>query len=230
MPLQMDEDGNIVDEPDGRAGRGPEPRRRAGDGGSPASPGPRTADIVRPTQLQDDAPNAPGRGSPGARRQDVPTERVGGGKTIIYRPPRGAAPGGDRPGAAGAGGRPGPGPMADPPVGWLTIVKGPGRGRVVTLGQGRNSIGRDPTERVPLPFGDESISKKEHCVITYEPRSRKFSVQPGRGSNLTYVDDEPVLVSNDLEPSMQVQMGDTVLRFVPLCGAGFSWDDESDGD
>ena len=120
--------------------------------------------------------------------------------------------------------------MADPPAGWLAIVDGPGRGRVATLGIGVNAIGRDPAQRVSLDHGDEMISRTNHAAITYDPKGRRFYVQHGGGTNLTYVDDEPVLAPRELEPGMHVQMGNTVLRFVPLCGADFSWDDEGSRD
>ena len=119
-------------------------------------------------------------------------------------------------------------PMDDPPVGWLVIVAGPGKGGVVTLGMGVNSMGRDRDQRVSLDFGDEMISRVNHGTITYDPRGRKFYVQHGGGTNLTYVDDEPVLAPRVLEPLMHLQIGNTVLRFVPLCGEEFSWDDKSE--
>ena len=114
-------------------------------------------------------------------------------------------------------------PMADPPVGWLVIVDGPGKGRFATLGMGNNSIGRDARERIALTYGDQTISRTNHGAIVYDPRGRKFFVQPGSGTNLTYVNDDLVLTPRELEPFAHVQMGNTVLRFVPLCGPQFSW-------
>lgn len=151
-------------------------------------------------------------------------EREGQGTTTLWRG-GGAAPAGGR-----GPGRPAPDPMADPPVGWLVVVAGPGKGNVVTIGNGLNAIGRDRTKKVrcPLDFGDNMISRENHATITYDPRHRKFYVQHGGGTNLTYVDDKPVLEPRDLEPLAHVQMGNTVLRFVPLCGPGFSWEDEPD--
>ena len=132
----------------------------------------------------------------------------------------------DREGAISAANAPTGDPMDDPPVGWLVIVGGPGRGRVATLGMGVNSIGRDADQRVPLDYGDELMSRKNHGTVTYDPRGRKFYVQHGGGTNLTYVDDQPVLAPLELEPLAQLRIGDTVLRFVPLCGAAFSWEDD----
>ena len=232
MPVRRNADGDVVDERTRRSWDSGRPHQ-AGDDREPANR--QTADVVAPTARPGGGPRG---GAPEAGRHGVSdTRRVTGGgpKTRIYRPGQAPAPGGagptgpplPRPGPRGPG-RAAPDPMADPPVGWLVVVAGPGKGNVVTLGNGVNAIGRDRTERVSLDFGDDMISRTGHGTITYDPRHRKFYVQHGGGTNLTYVDDEPVLAPRDLEPLAHVQMGDTVLRFVPLCGPGFSWEDEPD--
>ena len=112
-----------------------------------------------------------------------------------------------------------------PVVGWLVVVKGPGRGRSVALGYGMNPIGRDAGNRVSIPFGDEEISRKKHAVITYDPRGRKYYLQHGESSNLTYVGETPVLAPTILEGGETIRLGaGTELRFVPLCGADFDWE------
>ena len=226
MPVERDADGNIIDERTDLVERS-EPSDRVGDGGRGSSSGRRTADIARPTRIRENVPTAPRNHPRDAGRFGAPTKPVQDppGRTQVYGGPRG----GDNAGAGGGNVRVGD-PMADPPVGWLTIIEGPGQGHVATLGIGINSIGRDRTERVSLDYGDRTISRTDHCKITYEPRGRKFYVQPGDGTNLAYVNDEPVLAPREIEPLTHVQMGNTVLRFVPLCGAGFSWEDESDRD
>jgi hypothetical protein len=117
-------------------------------------------------------------------------------------------------------------PEDGPVVGWLVVVKGPGRGRSVPLGYGMNSIGRDADNRVSLPFNDEQISRKKHAVIAYDPRGRKFFIREGDSSNLTYVGDDVVMGSTLLEGGETLRLGDqTELRFVPLCGGEFTWDE-----
>ena len=225
MPgMRRDGDGNVVDAQTVIIGRS----ERPGVGGGREGGVPHERSIEKRTDLEG-GPPAPRRGKDDGGRFDAVTKKVGAsprgdGATELYIP---------GPPATGPGGATRPvrdDPMADPPVGWLIVVKGPGMGRVATLGIGANSIGRDAAERVSLDYGDQKISRKNHGVITYDPRGRKFYVQPGSGQNLTYVDAEPVLTPRELEPLTHVQMGDTEVRFVPLCGAGFSWDDESDGE
>lgn len=117
-------------------------------------------------------------------------------------------------------------PADGPVVGWLVVVKGPGRGRSVPLGYGMNPIGRDAVNRVSLPFDDEQISRKKHAIITYDPRGRKFYIQHGDSSNLSYVGEMPVLAPTLLEGGETIRLGDqTVLRFVPLCGGEFTWEE-----
>ena len=115
--------------------------------------------------------------------------------------------------------------MDDPVVGWLVVVEGPGKGKAVQLGYGSNSIGRGETDRIKLDFGDDQISRNGHAVVTYDPRGRKFYVQHGGGTNLTYLGDQPVLAPAELPALSHISIGNTVLRFVSLCGVEFDWQD-----
>ena len=116
-------------------------------------------------------------------------------------------------------------PMSDPVVGWLVAIAGPGKGQVCRLGYGINSLGRGDGSRVRLDFGDDRISRESHAVVTYDSRGRKFYLQHGGGTNLTYLDGEPVLVPTNLEPMMDFSIGETTLRFIPFCGPDFDWED-----
>jgi len=112
-----------------------------------------------------------------------------------------------------------------PVVGWLVVVEGPGRGKSVTLGYGMNTIGRESGNRVCLPFGDMQLSRTKHATLTYDPRSRKFFIQHGESTNLTYVGESPVLAPLELNSGDLIRLGDTtVLKFIPLCGDDFNWD------
>ena len=117
-------------------------------------------------------------------------------------------------------------PMEDPVVGWVVVVDGPGQGASLTLGYGMNSIGRAPSERICLDFGDTQISRTNHAALTYDPRGKKYFVAHGGGKNLTYLGDEPVLMPVELKGGEEIMIGDTKLRFVPFCGADFDWRDK----
>jgi hypothetical protein len=116
--------------------------------------------------------------------------------------------------------------MEDPVVGWLVVVKGPGRGQAVRIGAEWNSIGRDPDQRICLNFGDNHISRRNHAKLNYEPLARKFSITIGDGINSTYVRDENLLGPTELKANDRIRIGETELMFVPLCGENFDWNNE----
>ncbi len=224
MPVYRDPDGNIVEEktkptpspnvkrdentlpqPDG-ANRPPVP-----PGGGQGSGGGRLEEPTKPIEQQPKAPGGAGRAS--GSYEEERTRLNTGGRTSSNRPQSAEEREEKTDG------------MDDPVVGWLAIVEGPGKGRALQLGYGSNPIGRGETARVKLNFGDNQISRGGHAIVTYDPRGRKFYVQHGGGTNLTYLNDEPVLTPAELPALSHISIGNTILRFVPLCGDAFDWQD-----
>ena len=139
-------------------------------------------------------------------------------RTLLHRRQGGAPNAGRESGRSGD-------PMADPVVGWLVVVAGPGQGQVCRLGGGTNRLGRASSSEISLDFGDEQISRERHAVVTYDHESRTFWVQHGEGRNLTYLGGAPVLTPTPLEAMQDIRIGATTLRFVPFCGPDFDWQD-----
>ena len=110
----------------------------------------------------------------------------------------------------------------DPVVGWLVCVDGESIGRDYRISSGSNSIGRDRRNRIQIT-GDLAISNDTHALITYDPRDARFYFERGSGRNPAYVNDEIVLVPRQLAPYDRVEIGETKLLFVPLCGESFQW-------
>jgi hypothetical protein len=194
-------------------------RRSSGDAGAP----PPAAQPYRPHDPEETVyGGSAAAGSPDQTRIIRRDDPVGGppkaadDKTVLVRRSSSSA--------AGV-----PSPAEDlpegPVVGWLVVVEGPGRGKSVTLGYGMNTIGRESGNRVCLPFGDMQISRTKHATLTYDPRGRKFFIQHGESTNLTYVGESPVLAPLELKSGDLIRLGDTtVLKFIPLCGDDFNWD------
>lgn len=116
-------------------------------------------------------------------------------------------------------------PMRDPPVGWLVVVGGPGKGHFVTIRYGSNNIGRGEDQRIILNFGDTGISRSNHAIVSYDKKSRRYFVQHGGGQNLTYLHGEPLLTPKELNDGDLIILGNTSLRFTPLCSKSFEWTD-----
>lgn len=111
-------------------------------------------------------------------------------------------------------------------TGWLVAISGPGKGKARPIFEGKNSVGRDADQRIPLDFNDAEISRREHFFVTYEPKKREFLISDGVKTNLVYLRGEVVLGgAKKLAAGDEIEVGKTKLRFVPLCGPDFSWDD-----
>ena len=208
MPVYRGPDGKIIEEKTNKGKEVNQPTERARKPMPPAATG--------------------GGQAPGSGRLDAPTQRMDVGrspsplsldeKTRIAGGRRRQEGQRDMPERAEKADG-----MDDPVVGWLAIVEGPGKGNALQLGYGSNAIGRGETARVNLDFGDDQISRGGHAIVTYDPRGKKFYVQHGGGTNLTYLDDQPVLIPIELPALSHISIGNTVLRFVPLCGEEFDW-------
>ena len=118
---------------------------------------------------------------------------------------------------------------ADPVVGWLVIIGGPGLGAYRPVFEGNNTIGRGAGNRIPIDFGDDAISAEEQAFLRYDSADRQFLLVP----NLAKTN---VIAVNELKPTAAVKlaamdvitMGRTQLVFVPFCGADFDWSELAD--
>ena len=148
-----------------------------------------------------------GAGDEGGRGDD---------RTRLYKagaPPADQGP----PAAAPAGPAPSAGRASDDPVvGWLVVIKGPGKGRSLEIGVGANSIGRDSRQKLRVDFGDKHVSRDKHAILIYEPKTRKYFIQNGDTRNLTYIGAELVLNPTELHGGEVIVIGETHLSFVPF--------------
>ena len=118
---------------------------------------------------------------------------------------------------------------ADPVVGWLVIIGGPGLGAYRPVFEGNNTIGRNANQRIPIDFGDDAISAEEQAFLRYDSADRQFLLVP----NLAKTN---VIAINELKPTSAVKlaamdvitMGRTQMVFVPFCGADFDWSELAD--
>lgn len=116
----------------------------------------------------------------------------------------------------------------DPVVGWLACVEGPSRGKSYTVRGGINAIGR--SERMDIVVtGDMTISAENHVKLSYSDRNNRFSLIPGEGRNIVYLNGEEVFAATPLHAYDLIDFGETKLLFVPLCGERFTWKDREDG-
>ncbi|MEM1371501.1 MAG: FHA domain-containing protein [Pseudomonadota bacterium] len=112
----------------------------------------------------------------------------------------------------------------DPVVGWLVIVGGPGIGCYRPIFEGNNAIGRAPSQRIALDFGDDSISSEEQAFIRYDSTDRSFLFVPNLAkTNVVSLNEKRPTSAVELRQMDVIVIGRTQLVFVPFCGGDFDW-------
>jgi hypothetical protein len=117
----------------------------------------------------------------------------------------------------------------DPVAGWLVIIGGPGLGCFRPVFEGNNTIGRSASQRVPLDFGDDTISGEEQAFIRYDSSDREFLFVPNLAkTNVVSVNQAKPTSAVKLAAMDVITIGRTQLVFVPFCGEEFDWSDLAD--
>lgn len=117
----------------------------------------------------------------------------------------------------------------DPVVGWLVVVGGPGLGAYRPIYEGNNTVGRSPSQRIPIDFGDEAISSEEQAYIRYDSADRSFLFVPNLAkTNVVSLNEKRPTSAVPLVAMDVITMGRTQLVFVPFCGPEFDWSELPD--
>ncbi len=110
----------------------------------------------------------------------------------------------------------------DPVVGWLICIDGQEKGRDYRIHADNNYIGR--SEKMDICIrGDDTISRENHAVISYDSRENIYYFSPGEGRNIVRVNEKAIFNTVEINIYDRVELGNTKLLFVPLCGEKFSW-------
>jgi hypothetical protein len=117
----------------------------------------------------------------------------------------------------------------DPVVGFLIVVGGPGLGSFRPVFEGNNTLGRATTNRVPLDFGDDTISSEAQAYVRYDSNDRSFLFVPNLAkTNVVSVNDKKPTGAVELKPMDVITLGRTQVAFVAFCGAEFDWSEISE--
>lgn len=113
----------------------------------------------------------------------------------------------------------------DPVVGWLVCVEGKERGRDYRIHTDNNYIGRSEKMDICLR-GDETISRENQAIVTYDAVEKKYYLSPGDGRSIVRVNSKAIFQTVSLEAYDRLTVGKTELIFLPLCGDKFEWEKE----
>ena len=117
----------------------------------------------------------------------------------------------------------------DPVVGWIVVVGGPGLGAYRPIYEGNNTLGRSKGQRIPIDFGDETISAEEQAYIRYDSADRSFLFVPNLAkTNIVSINNKKPTGAVPLNAMDVITVGRTQLAFVPFCGEEFDWSELTD--
>ena len=111
----------------------------------------------------------------------------------------------------------------DPVVGWLICVEGREKGRDYRIHSDNNYIGRSEKMDICLR-GDETISRENQAVITFDASDNSYYFSPGDGRSIVRVNNTAIFQTVKLEAYDRLIIGTTELLFLPLCGEKFRWE------
>ncbi len=114
----------------------------------------------------------------------------------------------------------------EPVVGWLVVVKGPGRGVSRTIVTGRNSLGAGVDEDIRIDFGDAAIAPHGHLYIVYDEEAREFVVEDGKQKVVVRLNGKLLTETMPIGHGDELRIGATTFRFVALCGPDFDWHEQ----
>ncbi|MFZ0849939.1 MAG: FHA domain-containing protein, partial [Hyphomicrobiaceae bacterium] len=118
---------------------------------------------------------------------------------------------------------------ADPVVGWIVVVGGPGLGAFRPIHEGNNTLGRSKGQRIPIDFGDDSISAEEQAYVRYDSVDRSFLFVPNLAkTNIVSINNKKPTGAVPLQAMDVITVGRTQLAFVPFCGEEFDWSELTD--
>ncbi|MBS4082762.1 MAG: FHA domain-containing protein [Rhizobiales bacterium] len=94
----------------------------------------------------------------------------------------------------------------------LTITDGPGAGNAVSIFSGTNQIGRGDDMRVQINFGDDTISRQQHAVITFDMKNLEVRIYDGGRPGGLWVNGERITADAQVKPGDLIKLGETTLR------------------
>ncbi len=110
----------------------------------------------------------------------------------------------------------------DPIVGWLVCIEGSEKGKDYRVHAENNFIGRDAKMDICIR-GDDTISRENHAIISFDIKNLIFYFSPGSGRSIVRVNNVATFQTVEIKAYDVIEIGSTKLMFVPFCGEGFSW-------
>ena len=110
----------------------------------------------------------------------------------------------------------------DPVVGWIICIDGKEKGRDYRIHADNNFIGR--SDRMDICIrGDETVSRDNHAIISYDTVDNIYYFSPGDGRAIVRLNDKAIFQTVEINAYDKITIGKSTFIFLPLCGKDFRW-------
>lgn len=110
----------------------------------------------------------------------------------------------------------------DPVVGWIVCTKGKEKGKDYRIHADNNFIGR--SEKMDICIrGDDTISRENHAIISYDTQENLYYFSPGEGRSIVRFNGKAIFATVELKAYDEIGLGSCKFIFIPLCGEEFNW-------
>lgn len=99
------------------------------------------------------------------------------------------------------------------PIGRLEIIEGEGRGRKFALKSGVYHVGRADGQDIQLAFGDNSVSRSSHAIISHYRKGAPYVIRDGMKPNPVFLNGRLVRGDVNLNDGDIIRIGETTLLF-----------------
>ena len=102
-------------------------------------------------------------------------------------------------------------------------MEGREKGRDYRIHTDNNYIGRGDKMDICIR-GDDTISRENHAIISFDARDKIYYFSPGDGRSIVRLNNKAIFATNQIQAYDVVEIGKTKLVFIPLCGEKFEWE------
>jgi len=106
--------------------------------------------------------------------------------------------------------------------GWLVCIEGVNKGRSYPIHTGKNYIGSRDDMDIQI-LGDDKVDPCHHAGLAFDDKTNITTLLPSESVGLAYLEGAAVYAPAQLEPYAQIEVGESVFKFVPFCGDGHKW-------
>lgn len=114
-----------------------------------------------------------------------------------------------------------------PVCGWIVCIDGPRQGKDYKIVSGKNFVGRADDMDIQI-LGDNEISRRNHAVLVFDPKTRETVLLPGNANGIVYLNGSALYAPTPLNSYDEIELGKSRFAFIPFCGDHFMWGNKAE--